>query len=165
MATVYIYRGLPGSGKSTQLNSNHPKSRKYCRAFSADYFWIGPQGEYNFDPKKIGEAHAWCFHKYMNKLREMEGFEYPKTSAIVVDNTSISAWEIAPYVLAASAYGFEHEIITVWADPVMCIKRNVHNVPAHVIMAMYQRLLTETLPPFWKHTIICPEFTPDGVVS
>ncbi len=72
----------------------------------------------------------------------------------VIDNTSISAWEIAPYILAASAFGLDHEIVTIACNPDVAAARNIHGVPAQVVWDMHRRLLTESLPPFWNHKVI-----------
>lgn len=157
---VVIMRGLPGSGKSYYIDKTYQikTEERHYYYFSTDLFWyINDTATYQFDTKRIQEAHNWNYGCYLERLHSLIGYNKTIDKPIIVDNTSISAWEIAPYLLAASAYGFEHEIITVWADLIVCIKRNVHNVPATVIMNMYQRLLTETLPPFWKHTIVYPE--------
>ena len=50
MKNLYLLRGLPGSGKSTlaeQLGGSH---------FETDKYFIGENGEYNFDGSKLKEA-------------------------------------------------------------------------------------------------------------
>ncbi len=52
--TLYIVRGIPGSGKSTfakTLGGQH---------YEADMFFIDENGVYNFDFTKIKDAHQWC---------------------------------------------------------------------------------------------------------
>jgi predicted kinase len=149
--SVVIYRGLPGTGKSYMIEDLRrciPTQRGLV--FSADNFWL-IDGQYIFDPKRIGEAHAWCFRRYLEALQD-GNFDY-----YIVDNTNISAFEIAPYIQAANAYGLQSEIITVWCSLETAIKRNTHNVPATSVVSMYQRLLTEQLPPFWKHSVVLNE--------
>ena len=150
--TVHIYRGIPGSGKTTTMKlikgSLQLPDVTDC-AFSADDFWINhATGAYEFDPKRIGEAHAWCFREFLNSLI-LKHLDH-----LFVDNTNIKAWEIAPYVQAANAYGWDHEIITVHCNPKIAFARNVHQVPLTVVWAMHVKLLTEELPPHWKQTII-----------
>jgi shikimate kinase len=58
---LFIVRGLPGSGKSTiakQLSYNHFEADQY---FERD-------GEYNFIPSEIGNAHQWCRHQVRNAM-------------------------------------------------------------------------------------------------
>lgn len=151
LTRVLIGRGLPGSGKSHHLVPLVP-SEFY---FSTDLFW-GPN--YNFDPTKLKEAHGWTFYQYLTTLRKvmMETNPDQRPPLLIVDNTNISAYEIAPYVQAATAYGLEHEIRTMWCDPIIAFQRHQHKVPPQVFMKMYQKLLTEELPPFWNHNVIFP---------
>jgi predicted kinase len=163
MARVYIYRGLPGAGKSFQIKKAFPNFEPYMRwgndhsinfypYLSTDLYWYTFDSRtYDFRPKEIGKAHSWNFRCYQSVL-DLRQYE-----TVIVDNTNISAWEISPYVLGATANGFEHEIVTVWVDPILCCKRNVHNVPDTVILSMYQKLITETLPTFWNHKIVYPD--------
>lgn len=155
---VLIMRGIPGSGKTTWVKNfikttcpdNHP-AIYYALVYSADDFWIQPDHSYRFDPKRIGEAHTDCFKRFckaVESYRITEGPDY-----IVVDNTNIRAYEIAPYIAVANLYGLEHEIVTIWTDPAVAMSRNVHDVPSQIILHMYQGLLSETLPSFWKHRL------------
>ena len=73
---------------------------------------------------------------------------------VIVDNTNLTAWELAPYVRLAELYGYNYQILTFWCDPLVCAKRNVHGVPVDRIFCMNQTLLNEKLPPHWKHRII-----------
>jgi predicted kinase len=69
---------------------------------------------------------------------------------IVVDNTNLTALEMAPYVSLAMAYGCPVEIITVKCDPEVAAKRNRHGVPLAAIKGMAARLQQRQLPAFWK---------------
>lgn len=60
-------------------------------------------------------------------------------------------------VLAASACGFAHEIVTILCDPAVAAARNVHGVPPEVVWGMHQALLAERLPTFWNHRVVLPE--------
>lgn len=155
---VEIMRGLPGSGKTTWIKKLVEQGLPpalvgqggYVCVSADDYFM--KDGEYKFDPARIGHAHAVCFRNFLDiiTLANLS----PELNYVVVDNTNISAFEIAPYVQAANAFGIESEIITVWCEPMKAAARNVHQVPATVVLQMYQRLIREELPPFWKHRII-----------
>ena len=149
---VLILRGIAGAGKTTAYTDplgghicNAPiRNVAYC---STDLFWKGEGGKYNFDPKRLGEAHAWNFRHYLEFL--IKGIHL-----VVVDNTNISAHEISPYILAATAYGYVHEIVTFWCDPAIAASRNVHGVPPKVVLDMHCRLVREELPPYWNHRVV-----------
>lgn len=139
---VEILRGLPGSGKS-----RYTKERD-CAVFSADRFFERG-GNYFFEPSRIGDAHLDCFAKYLNHMRECANGD----GLVCVDNTNIHASEISPYVMVAAVFGVDVKVITFMCDPFTAYKRQVHGVPGNVFMSMYQDLLSERLPPYWKHTI------------
>lgn len=146
---VYILRGLPGSGKSTWIENALDDSGVQPYVCSADHFHTGEDGVYRFDPKNIKKAHEECLRKFMLNL-----YGSDKPDFLIVDNTNCSAWEISPYYRLTELYGHEVKILTFWCSPELSMKRNTHNVPATTILSMYQRLLTEVLPPHWNHEII-----------
>jgi GTPase SAR1 family protein len=90
---LYLVRGLPSSGKTTlarQLTSN---------VFEADYYFYDNDGNYNFIPSKIKEAHKEC--------QEFVGYAMESSiSKIAVSNTSTQDWELQPYYELATKYGY-----------------------------------------------------------
>jgi len=137
MKTVKILRGIPGSGKSTLA-----REMGEVTVSADDYFTV--DGVYSFNPRELPNAHQACWRRF---YREAEA----GTEVIVVDNTNITAAEIAPYVLPAEANGYKIQIITIQADPVQAFNRNVHGVPFEVVLRMAERLNSEVLPPWWEH--------------
>lgn len=125
MKKMVIMRGLPGSGKSTLASG-------LGVVYSTDDFFVGGDGVYRFDPAKLGEAHAW------NQVRMREALR--GEGPVVVDNTNIRLWEMAPYVAMAEEAGWAVEVAapsTPWArDPVECARRNSHGVPLATIERM-----------------------------
>lgn len=100
---VRIHRGVPGSGKSHMARSVQEgflKQGGTAYVCSADNFFVTDDGEYKFDIRKIGEAHAWCMSEFLKAL-SME-MEY-----IVVDNTNTRVWEFENYAKAAEMMGYE----------------------------------------------------------
>jgi predicted kinase len=141
-------RGLPGCGKST-LAEDLKKLYDVVDVLSTDDFW-GP--EYNFDPSKIGEAHAWNLRRWIETLQMMQREDdAPSEHVIVCANTNIHATEIAPYWATAAAYGYEPMIMQLDCPVEVSLARNVHNVPEHVIRGMAAALgpAEENFPPWW----------------
>jgi len=129
--TVSIMRGPSGSGKSTHARMIQ-KSFEGTVIVSADNYFMR-DGEYQFDPSRLSQAHNDCFYKFLDAI-DLGAEE------IVVDNTNIHTWEYQNYVKIAKMNGYVVEIIEIMATSVedikTCIYRNSHNVPAEVIMKM-----------------------------
>lgn len=115
-----LIRGLPGSGKSTlakSLDINH---------YEADMYFLDSEGAYNFQPNKIALAHEWC--------QEMTEKSLSQKQSVVVSNTFVRRWEIAPYFKMAKRYGAEFQIIECDGD-----FGNVHDVHPATIQQMKRR--------------------------
>ena len=131
----YILRGLPGTGKSML-------ARKLASAqaiFSTDsYFMVN--GEYQFDPSKLGEYHK---RNLDDATAFMERFAPHSTPAIcVIDNTNTQHWEYEKYMEAAWKNGFMVQVITIdWeaGDIPLYAERNSHGVPEEAIYRMAAR--------------------------
>jgi predicted kinase len=97
MKTLYIVRGVPGSGKSTfakTLGGTH---------FETDnYFMV--DGEYKFDFTKIKEAHNWCQSEVSNAM--LLNYTTGINEKIVVSNTFTQEWEMEPYFEMAKEWGY-----------------------------------------------------------
>lgn len=96
MKTLYLIRGLPGSGKSTFASELVPEFL-VCEADK--YFVV--DGEHRFDSTKLKDAHNWC-QKIVETYME-NGETYPK---IAVSNTFTREWEMDPYFDLAEKYGY-----------------------------------------------------------
>lgn len=162
MKQVKILSGVSGSGKSTYAtnlqNENEADMRGtyYCTIFSADnYFMI--DGEYRFDPAKLGEAHAKCFREYIETLNA----DTTWCDLVIVDNTNATVAEIAPYVLGAQAYGWDVEIITLMCgsedDVKVCAARNSHGASLSSVLAQHKQLCERELMPWWKSSVVLIE--------
>jgi predicted kinase len=133
-----ILRGIPGSGKSTYQWAMFPRAL----VASADHFFTTPEGDYRFDPTRLSEAHRTCFRATVGAVQRGEPL-------IVVDNTSIRALDIAPYVVLGEAYRYSVKVVTLWVDPMVAITRNIHRVPTEIIVKMAERMEREHLPSWW----------------
>jgi len=140
MKKLVIMRGLPGSGKSTkakELDTEHYNSTgKHAIVCSADSYFIGKDGIYNFNAKLLGHAHQTCIH---NAALAMEN----ENELVIVDNTNTTKWEFARYLEMAKFYHYEIEIVSVGERTPEAIQtyfnRNIHCVPLEAIQRMANR--------------------------
>lgn len=134
MPTLYIVRGLPGSGKSTFAKSLG------VFMVEADMFHM-VDGKYNWEPKNVSAAHKWCKRQVYSAM--IEGID------VAVSNTFTQSWEFVNYVDFAKTLGYTVKVY--------CCKgnfQNVHDVPEDVLEKMKNRF-----EQYDHETII----TPDGV--
>ena len=155
-STVYIMRGLPGSGKTT--HALHLKKTLETRGFTVDicsaddgHMIPAKDGKliYRFDPAKIDAAHGLCLCRFVGFVRDYCG---EPNCAIFVDNTNTSALEIAPYYRLARAYKFDVVVVEMRTHPAVCLSRQTHDVPPMTIGAMMERM-KQPLPSEWKYTL------------
>ena len=142
---VIVMQGVPGSGKTTM-------AKEYIRSLplgetghivSADDYYMR-DGVYRFDPSLLSKAHAYCFRRFIDIVSST------LTMNVIVDNTNTTAVEMAPYMLGASAYGYEPHYWRISCDPRKAAARNIHGVPEQVVDAQYQRMMSDNLAPWWK---------------
>jgi hypothetical protein len=122
MKQIILFRGLPGSGKSSLAES-------LCKiVYSADMFFE-QDGNYNFDPTKLPDAHKWCKGKVEDAMvAEIEN--------IGVANTFTTDWEMEPYFELAEDYGYRISTIIVENRHG---STNVHGVPDEAMERMEKR--------------------------
>lgn len=153
MKKVFCLRGLPGSGKNTWIESNQKtywRHKKVVVCSADDYHMVN--GEYKFDPSMIGEAHNSCLRKFLVAVGS-------DIEIVVVNNTNISAWEIAPYAAIAKAMGYEFEIVQIQCSVQKSISRNTHGVAPETIGAMAESMRREILPGQWSIKKITDDIT------
>ena len=145
----YILRGLSGTGKSTLAknleamigNMNSKYRRKYnikSKIFSTDDLFM-VDGEYQFDPSKLGEYHA---KNLENATYFMYGHRNAEKAICIIDNTNTQHWEYANYVQAAKANDYIVQVISIdWdaKDIPLYAERNSHGVPVEAIYRMAAR--------------------------
>lgn len=134
---MVIQRGFPGSGKSfisrylvklyTAVNGEEPV---VC---SADLFFIDSEGNYNYNPSSIQQAHQ------LSQTTCLEAIE-SGNKMIIVDNTHVKRWEMDAYFKMAEKYADKvYRIVilephTPWCfDPYALAERNSHGVTADVL--------------------------------
>jgi len=135
---VVIYRGVPGSGKSTaafnRAYANAQEGSTSCIVSADNYFMR--TGRYIFEPAKLRNAHEDCFNRFLDALIR-------KTGTIIVDNTNTQLWEFMTYLKVAVIAGYEFEVIEFrpqdaaelqrWAE------RCIHRVPHDKVKQMNDR--------------------------
>ncbi|XP_023019195.2 uncharacterized protein isoform X1 [Leptinotarsa decemlineata] len=139
---MVILRGMPGSGKSylarkvlqstIGYDQNHP-----LHILSADdFFYQRRTGFYDYDVRKIEEAHTW------NQKRATQALTR-SFSPVLIDNTHTRMWEMRPYAAMATKYGYLIHILepdTHWSfNDKELAKRNSHGVPRVKIKEMIDR--------------------------
>ena len=128
---LYLVRGIPGSGKST-FAKTLVGEKDYCHK-EADMFFVDRDGNYNFEPSKIKDAHQWC-------QEEIEFVMKYNHSPVVVSNTFTQEWELQPYYELAIKYGY-------YVTSIIVENRhegtNEHGVPDEVLTKMKNRFETK----------------------
>lgn len=133
--SLVLIRGIPGSGKTTLAKNIIAGLR--CGAsiahIEADQYFTSPNGEYKYDPSKIGDAHAWC--------QDCTRYYLEKDCNVIVANTFIKLWELWPYMRMAAETNTAVKIIEAKGR-----FQNIHRVPDDVI----QRMITAYEPLPWN---------------
>jgi len=122
MKILICLRGTSGSGKTTLAKCLDTLLFGRIAIFAADDFFTRYNGEYNFDPKLLGEAHKSC-------QKNAEYAASKGTQVIVVHNTSTTEKELAPYREIADKYGYQFFSVIVENRHG---GKDVHNVPQNV---------------------------------
>jgi len=126
---VVILRGPSGSGKSTYINKHLPDAF-VC---SADHYFNDEEGNYNFDPTKLGQAHGSCRLSFKQAILD-------NVPVIVVDNTNTKLKEMEPYLDVARNHDYEIEVVRLKVPLDKLYGRNTHGVPDEAVKRMNARM-------------------------
>jgi predicted kinase len=128
---LFLVRGLPGSGK-TSFASAIWNDYAVCEA---DKFFYDKEGNYNFDPSKLKEAHTWCKNEVESRMIEHQNNQqyYPE---IAVSNTFTQEWEMEDYFKLAEKYGYK--VVSLIIEN-RHGGQNVHGVPEDKLQIMKDR--------------------------
>lgn len=149
---AYIMRGIPGSGKSTaaiELASlcgtiderdifenviYHSKDGSIFSAIhSTDTFFYNKNGEYIFEPWKLGHFHSLNFKKFKKSLED-------NIPIVICDNTNILRSEYKKYLEAAEYYGYFTSLVVMPHPSIeVAVERNTHKVPEEAITKMINK--------------------------
>jgi hypothetical protein len=128
--TLYIIRGLPGSGKSTEAQRLLNTDPENFRWFEADMFFVDSiTGEYKFDASFLKHAHEWCL--FITEVALKQKFN------VIVSNTFSTKREFRPYADLASKLKVPIDIRQMNGN-----YGSIHNVPEKTIEAMKNRWAT-----------------------
>jgi predicted kinase len=154
---VIVMQGISGSGKSVLARKLAEAERRPGRpggyvVSADDYFYRLGGGVYKYEFSKIGEAHDECFRNFMYAImNRTEGL-------VIVDNTNTVVADVAPYMRAASAWGWEAKIVRVVVDVETAFNRNGGRAPMKVVMRQAENLQRETFPRWWVVETVQAEF-------
>ena len=123
--TVFIMRGLQGSGKSyvakncientnksEEAGEDHdrdvqrePYEGDFTVCSADDYFENSPSG-YSFSPSALADAHAYCRNKFIDAICN-------DVRHIVIDNTNSQCWEYQIYKRIAKICGYAARVLEI----------------------------------------------------
>ena len=98
-------------------------------------YHLDENGNYNWKPEKVKEAHAWCQNQVRNWMVEEE-------QRIVVSNTFTQEWEMKPYLEWAEELGYKVFSLIVENRHGGI---NEHNVPEEILVKMKDRFETKLI--------------------
>jgi predicted kinase len=143
---VIIMQGVSGSGKSTLARKLKAAMGHFglgrCEIVSADDLFFA-SGTYRYEPSKIGEAHDDCFRSFLRHLASED------VQLVLVDNTNTLAIDIAPYMRAASAFGWLCRVLCVDVDVKTAASRNGGRAPNAVVEMQERNLEHARYPAYW----------------
>lgn len=143
--TAWVLVGPSGSGKSTWTADRVRTRSAGMVVCSADHHFVRPDGNYDFRPAELGEAHGGCLRLYVRAVLS------DRVDAVVVDNTDTTAAEIAPYIALGLAYGARIRVLVFDPGVETCIARATHGAPEAAVRRQHAQMeaMLAAWPPHW----------------
>ena len=123
-STLYVVRGVPGSGKSTYAKKLLKETPTLSHYEADMYFYIN--GVYTFNPNKLHMAHQWCLNSTEKDLKEGK--------SVIVSNTFTQLKELKPYINLSVKYEVNFFVLKAVGD-----YKSIHNVPEETLIKMRNR--------------------------
>lgn len=130
MKTLYLIRGIPGSGKSS-FAEILLANQVVDDVVEADNYFVN-EGKYCFNPCKLKEAHKWC--KDYTRTALDRGY------SIAVSNTSTTEKEVETYRKIAEECSAKFVSIIIENRHG---GENIHGVPEEKLQQMKSRFSTK----------------------
>nr|CAD7257736.1 unnamed protein product [Timema shepardi] len=128
--TMFIMRGLPGSGKSCIAHAIHTTYKNSVICSEDDYFICNEIYEFNQD--KLHEAHISCKDKAKKACED-------NINVVIIDNTNIRQWEMEYYFDLAKETCYCVVLVephTPWKfSPELLVGKNKRNVGVELLAA------------------------------
>tara|TARA_Y100000034_G_scaffold130321_2_gene188560 strand:- start:94475 stop:95068 length:594 start_codon:yes stop_codon:yes gene_type:complete len=135
---IIIVRGLPGSGKTTlakdlEMRFFQRKERdkfgtlrqSSVHCVAADDYFTDAEGNYEFNPSRLSEAHLHCGAKLLLATAMMNH----RAVTFIQHNTNIRYYELAPYVQTGLLQYDEVHIVELKLPISKSIQSQTHGVP------------------------------------
>jgi predicted kinase len=130
MKTLLMFIGVPGAGKSTAAKKMRIDNPEFADAniWEADMYFIDAEGNYNWNPRELGNAHKWCQAKTEEDMRNGKN--------VIVSNTFLTPFERKSYFDLAKKYEYNVQVITCDGG-----YKSVHNVPDESMKRMRDKFV------------------------
>lgn len=158
MKVAIINRAVVGSGKSTMAKAIVESVGVGTIHSTDDYFM--EDGEYKFNPSKLGEYHALNFEAFTSDCQD-------DIDCVICDNTNIIPSHCMGYVEVAKQNGYK--VVQLFFEPDTLenhMGRNAHNVPKEGIDRMIKGLQSNrgSIGEDWSY-VINPESFKEELIA
>lgn len=127
MKTLYLIRGVSGSGKSSLAEEMLDGLMVYYH-YEADMYFMSDLGDYRWNPAELGNAHKWCQEQTERRL--CDGY------SVAVSNTTTTEAEVEIYRKIAEECNARFVSLVVESRH---DGKNIHGVPPEKVEQMRKR--------------------------